>query len=111
MMFWHLYPTVDHVDPVARGGSDTTDNLVCTSMLRNDAKRHWKLEELGWHRHPPGSLRDWDGLLGWFMSYAPDDSRVPEERFIKHWRRVANRAVEDYEPQDLPIALRPFAGA
>ena len=34
MMFWLLFPTVDYIEPVARGGLDIEDNWVCTSMLR-----------------------------------------------------------------------------
>ena len=114
MLFWHLYPTVDHVDhvdPVARGGSDTTENLVCTSMLRNDAKRHWTREELGWRRNPPGSLEVWDGLLGWFMTYASDETSVLEQRFIKQWHRAAQRALASYEPGDLPSRLQSWSRA
>ena len=109
MLFWHLFPTVDHVDPVARGGSDTTENLVCTSMLRNDAKRHWKREELGWHLHPPGSMHAWDGLLGWFMTYTSDETSVLEQQFVKQWHRAALRALKDYESQDLPSSLRSYS--
>lgn len=108
MLIWYLYPTVDHVEPVARGGSDTTDNLVCTSMPRNDAKSHWTLKELGWHPHPLGSLHSWDGLLGWFMEYTSDEPSVLEEQPIKRWHRAAQRALKDYKPQeDLPITLQP----
>ena len=106
MLFWHLYPTVDHVVPVARGGSDVAENLVCTSMLRNGAKSHWTLEELGWCLHPPGSLHDWDGLLSWFMAYASDDTSVLEQQFIKKWHRDAQRALASYEPGDLPSRLQ-----
>ena len=33
--WWELIPTVDHVEPVARGGVDEEENWVCTSQLRN----------------------------------------------------------------------------
>ena len=106
MLFWHLFPTVDHVDPVARGGLDATNNLVCTSMLRNGAKSLSRPEELGWHLHPRGSLHAWDGLVGWFMTYVSDETRVLKQRFIKQWHRAAQRALKDYEPQeDLPSNL------
>lgn len=36
--YWELFPTLDHVVPVARGGRDNEDNLVSTSMFRNSAK-------------------------------------------------------------------------
>lgn len=48
-MWWELYPTIDHVEPVARGGADASANWVCTSMLRNAAKSNWTLSELGWN--------------------------------------------------------------
>ena len=109
MLFWHLYPTVDHVEPVARGGSDTIDNLVCTSMLTNGAKSNSTLEELGWRLLPPGSLDAWDGLLGWFMRYTSDETSVLEQQFIKQWHRAALRALADCESQDLPSSLRSYS--
>ena len=111
MVFWYLSPTVDHVDPVARGGPDTTDNLVCTSMPRNDAKRHWTLEELGWHPYPPASLLEWDGLLGWFMDYTSDEPSVLALPVLKKWRRAAERALATSDPGELPITLQRFVGA
>ena len=36
--WWQLFPTIDHKVPIARGGSNDNENLVCTSMLRNIAK-------------------------------------------------------------------------
>jgi len=40
--YWELYPTVDHVVPLARGGSDDETNLVCTSMLSIYAEQRRK---------------------------------------------------------------------
>ena len=47
VMYWELCPTIDHLVPVARGGADNESNYVTISMLRNSAKAHWTLEELG----------------------------------------------------------------
>jgi len=55
--YWELYPTVDHVVPLARGGSDDETNLVCTSMLSNGAKANWTLEELGRQLLPAGDTQ------------------------------------------------------
>lgn len=41
---WELFPTIDHLDLVARGGVDEASNWVTTSMLRNSAEAHWRLE-------------------------------------------------------------------
>ena len=65
--FWELFPTIDHVVPVSRGGLDREDNWVSTSMLLNAAKANFTLEELGWTLHQPGDVNHWDGLTGWFM--------------------------------------------
>ncbi len=67
--YWELSPTIDHVLPIARGGSDREENWVTTSMLRNTAKANWTLAELGWSLRDPGSLADWDGLMGFFLEY------------------------------------------
>jgi HNH endonuclease len=36
--FWELTPTIDHILPVSRGGSDDESNWATTSMLHNSAK-------------------------------------------------------------------------
>jgi len=61
--FWELYPTIDHVVPIARGGSDDERNVVTTSMVRNAAKSNWTLEELGWPTSFAPVVAGWDGLL------------------------------------------------
>ena len=67
LAYWQLFPTVDHIISVARGGAGEESNWVCTSQLRNSAKSNWLLEELGWQLHEPGDLKEWDGLLKWFI--------------------------------------------
>ncbi|MEZ4324856.1 MAG: HNH endonuclease [Polyangiales bacterium] len=67
--FWELFPTVDHVVPIARGGTDDESNWMTCSMLRNSAKAHWTLDELGWHVVPSGDLATWDGLTSWFVRF------------------------------------------
>ncbi|MDF1744952.1 MAG: HNH endonuclease signature motif containing protein [Gimesia sp.] len=48
LMYWQLYPTIDHIKPVARGGVNEESNWVCTSQLKNSIKSNWTLEELDW---------------------------------------------------------------
>lgn len=85
VLFWELSPTVDHIVPVARGGNDEESNWVCTSMLRNAAKAHWTLEELGWEVLPPGDYDEWDGMLGWFMDYMEKNTKLLEDSFLRRW--------------------------
>jgi hypothetical protein len=44
--FWELLPTVDHIRPVSRGGTDDECNWATTSMIYNAAKANWTVEEL-----------------------------------------------------------------
>jgi hypothetical protein len=92
--YWQLFPTIDHIIPVARGGEDEEKNWVTTSMLRNSAKSNWLLEELGWKLFPPGHIRDWDGLIYWFFEYAQNHPEIVNFSYIFKWHKVAIRAIE-----------------
>ena len=95
LAYWRIYPTVDHVVPVARGGPDDQTNWVTTSQLRNSAKSNWLLGELGWTLQPGGDLRDWDGLSGWFLEYIeahPDLLGFPA---IKSWYHALRRVNQE----------------
>lgn len=69
LAFWELFPTVDHVVPISRGGRDDESNRVTASMLSNQAKDQWTVEDLGWKLHPPGAAAAWDGLSRWLVDY------------------------------------------
>jgi hypothetical protein len=87
--YWELFPTVDHVVPIARGGADTEENWVTTSMLRNSAKSNWTMEELGWQLSPPGDIRQWDGLMSWFFRYVENHPSVLADTYLKRWHRAS----------------------
>lgn len=87
--YWELFPTLDHVVPVARGGQADEENLVSTSMLRNSAKANSTLEELGWHLHPPGDMKRWDGMLTWCLEFIGSRQKLAEDIYIGRWYRAA----------------------
>lgn len=91
--YWQLSPTIDHIVPVARGGADEESNWACTSQLRNSAKANWLLEELGWELHPPGDLREWDGLLHWYVDYANDHAEIKADPWFRGWLRTAENVI------------------
>ena len=90
--YWELYPTVDHVLPISRGGKDSEKNWVTTSMIRNSAKSNWTLEELGWNLVPPGDRRTWNGMFLWFISYIEDNKSLLGDQFIRRWHGAADRS-------------------
>jgi len=89
--YWELFPTIDHVLPVSRGGVDGDVNWVTTSMVRNAAKANWTLEELGWSLRPVGSLAEWDGLTGAFLEFVGTDYSVLEDAYLRRWYSAAVR--------------------
>lgn len=91
MAYWELFPTIDHVVPVARGGSDSEDNYVCCSMLTNSIKSNWTLEQLQWRLLPEGDLSEWDGMMGWFLRRVDADPAVLKNNYIKRWYAAASR--------------------
>ncbi len=86
---WYLTPTADHVVPVARGGTEAIENLVTTSQLRNSAKAHSTLEELGWRLHTAGALTDWDGLTQWLLAETTRRPELLKDRKLADWVRCS----------------------
>jgi hypothetical protein len=86
--YWDLFPTLDHIVPIARSGGDDEDNLVSTSMLRNSAKANSTLEELGWSLHPPGDITQWDGMLAWCVKFIENDATLLNDNYIARWYRA-----------------------
>lgn len=93
LAYWELYPTVDHLVPIARGGNNEDDNLVCTSMLRNSAKSNFTLEELGWVVLEPGEFTEWDGLIHWFIDYVEKNGDILKDNYINEWFRAAKNIL------------------
>ena len=105
---WELYPSVDHLVPLARGGAHEMDNWVTTSMSRNQQKSNLTLEYMGWELLDPGSLEEWDGGLAWFFEYMTGrgaellstDNRSgewPSNSWFRQWHKAA-RSAKDARP-------------
>ncbi|MEX6465479.1 HNH endonuclease [Dietzia cinnamea] len=94
--FWELFPTIDHLHPVSRGGADADSNWMTTSMLRNSAKAHWTLAELGWNLHPPGDHTVWDGLTAWFIRYLRTDPAPLAVPYIGRWFRASAQVRAEF---------------
>ncbi|KXH81854.1 HNH endonuclease [Sporosarcina sp. HYO08] len=89
--YWDLLPTIDHIIPVALGGTNNKENLVTTSMKRNSAKSNFTLDELNWALYPEGRMENWDGKLGWFFRFINENPNFLERPYIKQWAVVAKR--------------------
>ncbi len=90
--YWELFPTIDHVIPIARGGADRNENWVTTTMLRNTAKSNSTLAELGWVLHEPGALSGWDGIMALFVEIVESDTSVLQDAYLRRWHAAAIRS-------------------
>ena len=103
LAFWELFPTVDHVVPVSRGGRDDESNWVTASMLSNQAKDHWTLNDLGWELRPPGDVAEWNGLSRWLVDYLAEnqpmlaDAGESHRGYIRRWVTATKVALEEPE--------------
>lgn len=85
LAYWELFPTIDHIQPVARGGLDSEVNRVCCSMLTNSIKSNWTLEQLQWELLPQGDINDWDGMMCWFLNQIDKDKSLLQIPYLKTW--------------------------
>ena len=95
MAYWELFPTLDHIQPIGRGGEDTNENIVTTSMLRNQAKSNWTLDELGWKLHSAGNTNDWDGLLLTTTNMVEANQELLNDNYLHQWHIAAKRIISE----------------
>lgn len=93
LAYWELFPTIDHIVPVARGGQDVPENWVTTSMLNNSIKANWTLEELRWELCAGGALTEWDGLTKQFLSLSEAVPELLTETYIRRWYHASRAAM------------------
>jgi hypothetical protein len=99
LAFWELFPTVDHVDPVSRGGADDESNWVTASMLSNKVKDQWTLDDLGWKLHSPSAV-EWDGQSHWLVNYLAANPTVlagaaeSHRGYIRRWLTATKAALQ-----------------
>lgn len=86
MIYWDLFPTIDHLLPIARGGVDNENNWVTTSMTRNSAKSNWTINEIGWELHEKGQLENWDGLVNYFIELTNKNLDYEKDNYIREWK-------------------------
>jgi len=97
MIYWELFPTIDHIIPVARDGKDNEDNWVTTSMAHNSAKANWTLEEIGWSLKMSGELKNWDGLINYFLDLTNKNPEYEEDNYIQSWKSALLKAKKEVE--------------
>ena len=89
--YWELFPTIDHIIPIAKGGNDNKSNWVTTSMKNNSIKSNYTLDEIHWTVYPNGNIKDWDGLSFAFMELVENNQDLLKDAYIKSWYNVSRK--------------------
>ena len=87
--YWELVPTLDHIYPIAKGGTDDSKNWVTTSMKNNSIKSNYTIDEIRWTLYPKGNISDWDGLTRVFIELVEHDKALLADSYIKSWYKVS----------------------
>ncbi|MBE6670207.1 MAG: HNH endonuclease [Ruminococcaceae bacterium] len=87
--YWDLIPTIDHITPIAQGGTDDPDNWATTSMQNNSIKSNYSLEEINWKLHPGGNLNEWDGLTKLFIELVDKNNDLLHDSYIRSWYKIS----------------------
>jgi hypothetical protein len=91
IMYWELMPTIDHIEPIARGGEDNESNWISTSFIKNSAKSNFTLEELDWSILPAGDMIEWDGMLSWFIEIVGKYDEYLKDAYIHKWYKAVRK--------------------
>ncbi len=94
--YWKSFPTYDHVVPISRGGEDTELNIVTTSMMNNAMKSNWSLEESGLEVHQRGNLKEWDGMIGWYLKYIEKYGKPNIDTNFDKWHYALLKNIDMY---------------
>lgn len=88
--------TIDHVWPIAQGGTSEFENLATSCWTCNAQKSEYTLERLGWDPLPQPPLEDWDGLVSFYPAAwdAVQHKATPTEaKFHTDWLKAFERAA------------------
>lgn len=94
--YWEMFPSIDHIDPIARGGEDKVGNWVTTTMKNNLIKNNYSLEELNWFLYPKGNIEEWDGLTKAFINLVGKDNNLLNDPYIKKWFKASKNVYNKY---------------
>lgn len=97
MIYWDLFPTIDHLIPIARGGEDNDRNWITTSMILNSAKANWTLDEIGWSLHKEGNLECWDGLIRCFLDMTNKNPAYEKDSYVHEWKKALLKAMDEVQ--------------
>lgn len=86
-------PSMDHILPISRGGTNDPSNWATTSVKGNSAKSIFTLEQLNWKLHTEGDINDWDGLSGLFVEMVEKEPALKHINGVSSWYNATKRLM------------------
>jgi hypothetical protein len=103
-IYWRLWPTVEHIVPVARADDgfdvNATANLLTASQMMNSARDVWAPDEvpapMRFKRIPAEDAiaKRWDGMTQWFVEYTTMHPGHLKDLQIHGWHKTAIAAIK-----------------
>lgn len=93
--YWEMFPTYDHIIPIARGGKDEPNNIVTTSQMINSSKSGFLVEEIGLTILSPGKISDWDGMIHWYLDYVNNHTISLNDSSFKAWHQALQKCLKE----------------
>ena len=104
VIYRDFQPSMDHIEPISRGGKNEPSNWATTSVKGNSAKSIYTLEQLNWRLYPEGDVREWDGLSGLFVELVEKEPELKRIQGVSSWynatKRVLDKFREGFFPND-----------
>ena len=70
------------------------DNWITTSMLHNQIKSSWTLEQLNWVIQKEGNIEQWDGLTSLFFALIQNNSEYLKDSYVKSWYQASVKVFQ-----------------
>lgn len=95
MIYRDFQPSMDHIIPISRGGTNEPSNWATTSVKGNSAKSIYTLEQLNWQLYPKGNIRDWDGLSSLFVEIVDREPELKQINGVSSWYNATKRILNN----------------
>jgi hypothetical protein len=97
---WTHFPSVDHRDPAALGGAHDEDNLVTTSMARNQVRSRYSLQELGFQELSRPARDEWDGGASLLLNLVAKYPHLLDDAiwgpYLTRWVSALRQVLAEY---------------
>ena len=97
VIYRDFQPSMDHIIPISRGGTNDSSNWVTTSVKGNSAKSIYTLAQLNWQLYPIGDICEWDGLSELFVKLVEKEPELKQIKGVSNWYINTKRVMKEFK--------------